>query len=92
MWTELLDEFEKQEKEDKDRMTTMLETAIREELDCPEHYIDILRGSSFRYPAGQFLPPGGYTQAVGKGYSGAGIIRCQYQETYIMSDSVLSYT
>ena len=48
MWTELLDEFERQEKEDKDRMTTMLETAIREELDCPEHYIDILRGSSFR--------------------------------------------
>ena len=48
MWTELLDEFEKQEKEDKDRMTTMLETAIREELDCPEHYIDILRGRSFR--------------------------------------------
>lgn len=48
MWTELLEEFEKQEKEDKDRMTTMLETAIREELDCPEHYIDILRGSSFR--------------------------------------------
>ncbi len=48
MWAVLLDEFEKQEKEDKDRMTTMLETAIREELDCPEHYIDILRGGSWR--------------------------------------------
>lgn len=48
MWAVLSDEFEKQEKEDKDRMTSMLETAIREELDCPEHYIDILRGSSRR--------------------------------------------
>lgn len=48
MWAVLSDEFEKQEKEDKDRMTSMLETAIREELDCPEHYIDILQGSSRR--------------------------------------------
>lgn len=48
MWAVLSDEFEKQEKEDKDRMTIMLETAIREELDCPEHYIDILRGRSWR--------------------------------------------
>ena len=48
MWAVLSDEFKKQEKEDKDRMTSMLETAIREELDCPEHYIDILQGSSRR--------------------------------------------
>ena len=47
MWRILSDEFEKQEKEDRDRMMALLETAIREELDCPEHYIDILRGSSW---------------------------------------------
>ena len=80
MWRILINEFERQEKEDQDRMTTMLETAIREELDCPEHYIDILRGSSFR--------PGDILKLSVKDT----IIRCQYQETYIMSDSVLSYT
>ena len=37
-------EFEYQEKEDLERMTIRLETAIREELDRPEHYIRILRG------------------------------------------------
>lgn len=40
-------EFERQEKEDQDRMTICFEKAVREELDLPEKYLQLLHGKKY---------------------------------------------
>lgn len=40
-------EFERQEKEDQERMTVCFEEAVREELDLPEKYLQLLRGKEY---------------------------------------------
>lgn len=47
MNTKILEEFTKQELEDQARMTVCFETAVREELDRPERYLQLLQGKNY---------------------------------------------